>query len=352
MQTPEPMLNLYEQIVNSLNSGVIAIDRDGQVILANPAAASYLDIAPHELQTGILLASVPNAGPLAAVLHEVMRSGESISRHEITLPLPSGVVKQIGLSASVHEGPEPLNGVIVLVTDMTERMRLERSAELNRQLAALGELTAGVVHELRNPVSVISGMAELLIRKLDPADERLGAANTILREASALEKSISQFLGFARPFELQKARCTPAAIIDRTVQLCRRRAEHKGVALEATRAPDLALHADMYRVAQALSNVINNAIEAVSRGGWVRINTVLDETHLVFTILDDGPGIHISAGEDLFAPFFTKKEAGTGLGLTIAHRIIAAHEGSISYGNRTEGGACFTVRIPVKSPVR
>ena len=343
------MLDLYEQIVNSLSSGVIAVDHQGIVIMSNPAAVAYLGVRTDELRPGAPLNQVRNAEPLAAVLHEVMASGESLSRHEITLSLSNGGVKRIGLSASVHKGPAPLRGVIVLFTDMTERLRLERSAELNRQLAALGELTAGVVHELRNPVSVISGMAELLIRKLDPEDERQGAAHTILREASALERSISQFLGFARPFELQRDACAAAAIVERTVQLCRRRAEHKGVTIETKVDPELRLHADSYRVAQALSNIINNAIDAVPRGGRVSLHAVQAQDHIQFEIADDGPGIHLLPGEDLFTPFFTKKEGGTGLGLTIAHRIITAHCGSLSYGNRREGGASFTVRLPIEN---
>ena len=343
------MLDLYEQIVNSLGSGVIALDLDGKIIMANPAAAAYLAVDPSALAPGTALTEVPNAEPLAAVLFHITQSGEPISRHEVTLALPNGVVKQIGLSASVHTEEQALNGIIVLFTDMTERVRLERSAELNRQLAALGELTAGVVHELRNPVSIISGMAELLIRKLDPEDERQNAANTILREASALERLISQFLGFARPFELQRGKCTADAIVDRTLQLCRRRAERKQVTLDAESPANIRVHADLYRVAQALSNIANNAIDAVPKGGRVSIHAMSDDEVVVFEIADNGPGIELQPGEDVFRPFFTKKEGGTGLGLTIAHRIVAAHQGTVSFGSGAGGGACFTVRIPINS---
>ncbi len=344
------MLNLYEQIVNNLGSGVIALDRAGRIVMANPAAAAYLDVDPSALAPGTALDDVPNATPLADVLASVTDSGEPISRHEVTLALPSGVVKQIGLSASVHAGEESLNGIIVLFTDMTERVRLERSAELNRQLAALGELTAGVVHELRNPVSIISGMAELLIRKLDPEDERLNAAQTILRETSALERLISQFLGFARPFELQRGKCTADAIVERTVQLCRRRAEQKKVTIETKCPLDIKIHADLYRVAQSLSNIANNAIEAVGRDGRVSIRVEASDDDVLFTIADNGPGIKLQPGEDVFRPFFTKKEGGTGLGLTIAHRIIAAHGGTVSFENGLDGGARFSILMPVAPP--
>lgn len=340
------MLDLYEQIVNSLGSGVIALDPLGRIIMANPAAATYLDVGSSALAPGTSLADVPNAEPLATVLLEVIESGQSISRHEVTLALPNGIVKQIGMSASVHTEREALNGIIVLFTDMTERIRLERSAELNRQLAALGELTAGVVHELRNPVSIISGMAELLIRKIDPEDDRMNAAQTILRETADLERLISQFLGFARPFELQRGKCTADAIVDRTVQLCARRAEMKGVNLQGHCPANIRIHADLYRVAQALSNIANNAIEAVPPKGNVVIRVYPEESEVLFEIEDNGPGITLQPGEDVFRPFFTKKEGGTGLGLTIAHRIIAAHDGTVSFDKCDGGGTCFQVRLP------
>lgn len=341
------MQDLNEQIINSLSSGVIAVDRAGRIITGNPAAFEFLGVSPESLGTGAKLDDIPHAQPLADVLANIMRSGQAVSRHEITLSFPNGVIKQIGLSASLHRGPSPFDGVIVLFTDMTERLRLERSAELNRQLAALGELTAGVVHELRNPVSVISGLAELLVRKLEPGDSRREAAQTILRETRELERSISQFLGFARPFELQIGNCAPTDIVDRTVQLCRRRAEHNNVRINSTTGADLPpIRADLYRFAQALSNIVNNAIDAEPNGGTVVLNAYDDTDALVFEVLDHGPGIRLRPGEDLFAPFFTTKEGGTGLGLTIAHRIITAHNGTVSYANRPQGGAGFTIRLP------
>ncbi|MDZ4859582.1 MAG: ATP-binding protein [Candidatus Hydrogenedentes bacterium] len=341
------MRDLNEEIIQSLSSGVIAVDRAGAIITVNAAACEFLGANQGALNAGVRLADIPHAEPLANLLEEIMRKGQTVSRHEIMLNCPGGEVKQIGLSAALHRGPTPFDGVVVLFTDMTERLRLERSAELNRQLAALGELTAGVVHELRNPVSVISGLAELLIRKLEPGDGKHDAAQTILREARELERSISQFLGFARPFELQMANCSPTDIVDRTVQLCRRKAEHNSIEIESSSfEPAPAIRADLLRVAQALSNIVNNAIDAVPAGGKVSLRASNDGDKIVFEVLDNGPGINLRPGEDLFAPFFTTKEGGTGLGLTIAHRIITAHGGLVSYDNRPEGGASFIVRLP------
>ncbi len=342
-----------QQIIDSFTSGVIAVDADGAVVTANRTACEHLHTKGDQLHPGVRLDNLPFLGPLADVFHEVSRTQAPLLRKEIALKLPDGERKEIGLSASLLEGPDPFNGVIFLFIDMTERRRLERAAELNRQLAALGELTTGVVHELRNPVSVISGMAELLMRKLDQDDDRRKTADAIFREAAHIERSISQFLGFAHPFQLSPARRHPQKIGERAFLLCQRRAETKSVELSLAcddGVPEMS--ADLELVAQALANIINNAIDAVPQDGTValHISSDLDESgdgEIVFEITDNGPGIHLEEGESLFTPFFTKKEAGTGLGLTIVHRTVAAHRGSVRYANRLEGGAQFVVRLPI-----
>jgi signal transduction histidine kinase len=302
-----------------------------------------------DLHVGTSLHDLPEASPFLEVVREIMISRRPLSRREIRLTTHDGARKEIGLSASLLEGPREFNGVIFLFTDMTERRALERSAELNRQLAQIGELTAGVVHELRNPVSVVSGMAELLLRKLEPADERREIADTIYQEARQLEESISQFLGFARPFDLEISYCSPEAVVRRAVQLCERQAEKKTARLESLLEDNLPqMRADVGRAAQAIANLISNAIDAVGANGWVRVSARRDDAAIVFEVMDDGPGIELSPNEDLFSPFFTKKEGGTGLGLSIVHRIITAHGGAVAYVNRPEGGACFTVRMPIE----
>lgn len=340
----------HEQIIESLTSGVLALDAQGVVITINEAARAFLGAGKETLHVGSRLDNVPEAGPLLEVFSEVSRSGAPVSRREITLPLPGGAQKELGLSASLLAGPAAFNGVIFLFTDLTEWRRLERAAELNRQLAALGELTAGIVHELRSPVSVISGMAELLLRKLGSDDDRRGAVEAILREAASLERTISQFLGLARPQAIHRKTCKPQDIMSRAVQFCQHHAQGKAVRLEYSCEPDLPpVYVDGERVAQAVANIVGNGVDAVPPGGLVALRVYHDADDLVFEIVDNGPGIHLQPGESLFAPFFTQKEAGTGLGLTISHRTITLHDGSITYANRSEGGARFELRIPLRA---
>ncbi len=341
---------LGEQVLESLSSGLIAVNRQRQIVAVNRSAAHHLAVAPSRLAEGMVIDAIESAEFFGALFDEVKCGGGPLVRREIALVSPQGVRKEIGISAAPLEGPEAFNGVIFLFTDITERRNLERAAELNRQLAALGELTAGVVHELRSPVSAISGLAEIMMRKL-PQDEDLHeAAKTIFEEAANLERSIARFLGFARPFDLEPSFCNAEEIVDRVIKLSERRAAGKQVMLTTHLAEDLpGLRADSSRVAQALANIVNNAIDAVDIEGQVTVSVRCIADMMIFEVCDNGPGIHLAPGEDLFTPFFTKKEAGTGLGLPIAHRIVTAHGGTIGFQNLPEAGALFQVKLPLSS---
>lgn len=335
-------------ILNHLPSGIVVLDQDGVLRLANAAAARFLGDVMADLTVGTSWKTVPGAEPLLAVFDEVRTTGRVLQRREILFEIPERGEKSLGLSAAPLTEHETLWGVIFLFTDLTDVRKSERAAALTRQLATLGELTAGVVHELRNPISVISGMAELLLRKLDSRDECRETAETILRESIGLERAISQFLAFAKPYDPEKTRCHPDDIARRALQFCRRRAQHKNVSVEYYPQGELPhLFVDADRIAQALGNILTNAVDAVSEGGNVQLRAAKEDEYFLFEVLDNGPGIHLHPGEDLFTPFFTQKEGGTGLGLTIAHRIVTAHRGSITYANRKDGGARFELRLPL-----
>jgi len=336
----------HVDILQSLSSGVIALDSAGRVITANSAARGHLNLPPESLPDGVDFHSIEGAAQFQEIIEEVRHTGGAISRREVTIQTPQGR-KVIGVSASPIQGEIGYNGVIFLFVDLTEVQALKRAAELNRQLAQIGELTAGVVHELRNPLSVISGMSELLIRKLGDGHEDLDKVKAIFEEANQLESLIAHFLSFARPYEVETVPCSAEEILNRAVFLCKRLASERGVELKVN-APSTApvLYADEGKVALALSNIIRNAVEAVARGGKVWIALEASNADVVYRVEDNGPGIHLSEGEDLFRAFLTKKEGGTGLGLAIVHRMITAHGGRVTYGNRDAGGACFEVSLP------
>lgn len=341
------MSYLHEQIIEGLTSGIIGVDADGVIVAANTAAGKFLNVDADNSLIGGKLIELRAAAPIAEVMVEVLATGRAISRRVVQLEIGNGSVREIGLSASPLGGSDSPTGVALLFTDMTERRELERIEKLNNQLITLGELTAGVVHELRNPVSVISGMAELLMRGMDENAQGYTAAKTILNEAAQIEESIAQFLGMAKPFNMTPGKCSPDEAALRAIQLCQRNSSEKGVEVVYSPQESLpVLYADAERISQALGNLLTNAIDAVDRGGRVTLTVREDTQQIVFEVSDNGPGIDLAPGEDVFKPFFTTKEGGTGLGLPIVKRIVSAHGGAVTYENTEDGGARFILRIP------
>jgi two-component system, NtrC family, sensor histidine kinase AtoS len=342
--------SIHDQIISSLTSGVLAVDATGEIITANPAAARHLNLTCDALAPGTSLSQIDGVTPLVDLLEEMRDSQASVSRREVVLDA-KGEPKVLGITTSLLQGAAPFNGVIFLFIELTKLRRLEKSANLNKQLAQIGELTAGVVHELRNPLSVISGMAELIGRKTEAGDGNHEKATTIHTEARQMELLIAQFLNFAKPFELTTAVCKPGDIAARAAELNLPLAAHREVKVESARALPLpAILADAPKLSQAVTNILRNAIEVSPEGSTVNLRTTASEGYICFRIDDEGPGIHLEEGDDLFSAFFTKKEGGTGLGLSITHRIVTAHEGEVKYGNNDAGGAYFEITIPTELP--
>lgn len=347
--TPGPR-SYHEQIVSSMSSGVLCVDRSGTVVTVNPAAHRVLDIDFSQIYPGSHLENIPGMEMFFELLGELSVTLEPVSRREFVQQPPSGR-RILGVTASLLEGPEEFNGAIFLFSDITLVRELERSAALNRQLAQIGELTAGVVHELRNPLSVITGMAELLSRGLNEEPKLKKRADAIQEEAFHLEKLISKFLSFAKPFDVQRSPCAPISLVARSTQLCDRLATERGVTIRRDCSDTLPpIFVDQSKMAQALSNLVRNAIEAMQQGGSVTLAATETNGAVIFRVSDTGPGIHLEEGEDLFSPFFSKKQDGTGLGLSIVHRIVLAHGGLVTFGNNEAGGAYFDVSIPTEEP--
>lgn len=339
----------YEAFLDSLGSGLLALDKKGVVITANRAAAAHLGVSEADLEVGKPLSALACARPFLKALGDVIDQGQSIQRRDATVSLDGGLQKEIGFSAYAMKGPVNVEGAIFVFTDMTERRKLERAAELDRQLASLGELTAGVVHELRNPLSVISGMAELLMRQTDLDDRRHKNAAIILNETRACERFINDFLSLANPYDLEPKPVQPRAILERVLTLCQVRAQARNISIAPRCEEDAPMvWADLDKMSRAIANIVMNAVEASPDGGGVTLGVRQEGSTLLFEVVDQGPGIHLERGENLFTPFFSKKEGGTGLGLSIAHRIVTAHRGAINYSNPAEGGARFSVRLPIE----
>lgn len=221
-------------------------------------------------------------------------------------------------------------------------------AELHRaaRLSALGELVAGVAHEVRNPLASLLGTAEIFLDDYPPGHERHRMAELNLEEVKRLEGIVDRFLAFAKPPKPQHAAADANQIIERLSSLAESTARKKGVSLvfERPDRPNILVDAD--QILQMLLNLVLNAIEASPQGAAITLGAVCSDDGCEWTIDDAGPGVPEEDRERIFDPFYTSRPEGSGLGLSIAIRIVEGHGGTINYMQSPQGGARFVVRLP------
>ncbi len=280
------------------------------------------------------------------------------------------------LTRDVTDRERELGAIIAAYNEVTERLkeshdrlqgemkrlRLEladKNRELARRerLAALGEMAAGLAHEIRNPLGGIQLFACLLARDLADRPRELALVQKIAKGVRSLEALVSDILAFAGQAAPRFQTVHLPRLLDETLELARAAFEKHGATVHAVfpageRADGMEIEADPSQLQQALLNLLQNAAEAVPGGGHVDVVVRTEGADRVCIVVqDDGGGIPPELLGHIFNPFFTTKDRGTGLGLAIVHRIVEAHSGSIRAANRETGGAVFTVSLPRRRPV-
>jgi signal transduction histidine kinase len=233
-----------------------------------------------------------------------------------------------------------------LRNDLAEK---NRELERRNRLAALGEMAAGMAHEIRNPLGGIQLCASMLAKDLAEQPQSLGLVNKISTGVSHLERLVSQVLQFTRHMTANIEETDAAGVIDQAIELASPTFASLGVKCEADGARPLQRRVDPLLLGQAALNLLLNAAEAIGGPGTVSVRWSAggrnENKRLCLVISDSGPGIPPAILDKIFNPFFTTKDTGTGLGLAIVHRIVEAHDGAISVRNVNGGGAEFELRI-------
>jgi PAS domain S-box-containing protein len=344
--------DLYRGVVDSVNEMMIATGPEGTVEFANRYALSKLGLSAREIRGRDFVA-------LAAMEEERSRLKRVMDRQDgsrITVRMPAragtAVVRWTFASLTHMDGIAMLLAVGV---DETERIDLERRTARTEALAAMATLTAGLAHEIRNPLNAAQLQLELLSRaasRLGDAEHggRIGERVTIVKsELSRLATMLDDFLKLARPTHIEKEPFELLALVDEVVQLEGPLAHVVGVQMGVVPgAARYDLVGDRDRVKQVLVNLLNNSIEAMQRVGGGLVTIELEHVHgeVHVRVVDTGPGIPADTAKHIFEPFFTTKEAGTGLGLAIVKKIVEVHGGSVAI-EASENGTVAAFTLPL-----
>jgi nitrogen-specific signal transduction histidine kinase len=339
-------------IFTTLRSGVLAINHDGALLLLNPTGSTILAVDPEHAQ-GRPYADVFSSHPqLVEFLSDALRVNTVLDRAEIQLHSPRHMT--LGLTAAPLPSPTG-GGTVVLFKDLTQVERMEEQTQLKERLAALGQMAAGLAHEMRNPLASIKVSVGLLRKTLaaDPdIDKKL---RSIMGDLQRLNQSVTDCLAFARPIRLEPKYVQINEVIEKvlnqTVLL-----EHT-YPFEVVRRFDADLPktwVDPQQLENVFFNLINNAIDAVrQRHGRIIISTGVKrgagngQDELDTTIADNGEGIPPDRLGKVFMPFFTTKGKGSGLGLANAKKILDHLHGTIQVTSEPGVGTRFSVRIPM-----
>jgi two-component system sensor histidine kinase PilS (NtrC family) len=334
------MTALNESIVQSVTSGLLTLDRRGRVTFLNRAGEHITGLARHAVvgQPGDRWFPPPGG----------------TRRDEVDFVRSDGERRLLGYSLFPLRGREGAEaGTAVIFQDLTDLRAMEETVQRSKRLADLGQVAAGLAHELRNPLASISGCVELLrgAGGLTGEDQRM--LGIVLRETGRLDQLLTRFLAFSRPTPPDARPTDLAVVAGETLDVFAADPAAAGLVLERVLAPSPAT-CDPDQLRQVLWNLLSNAAHAIReerRGGRIRVGCAPErDGGATLCVEDDGPGLPAEVAARIFTPFFTTRPQGTGLGLAVVQRIVDAHRGRVAFEPAPAGGARFVVRLPGVTP--
>ena len=338
-------------VVDSLTSGLATTDMSGTVVTCNRAAQAITGIPPGEAigQAATSVLQLPVA--LDGLFGPPERRPKQ-TRVEYGYTRRDGRQIELGLSAAPLMTPRGETGFILTFQDVTESRKLEREARVQQRLAAVGEMAAGIAHEIRNPLASMSGSIQILRQELPLTDEQGQLMDIVIRESERLNETIRSFLAYAKPQRQSMRHMDVRQVLTDTARLLQNSPERADGHRIAVDVPSEAVQfqADEGQIRQIVWNLATNGLRAMPGGGTLRLAVTPpsdDAPFVVVSVADEGVGIGPEEMDGIFQPFRGGFDRGSGLGLSIVHRIVTDYSGEVRVSSTKGAGTTVFVRFPV-----
>jgi two-component system sensor histidine kinase PilS (NtrC family) len=346
----EELKQLNSLIVSTLDSGLITINQRGNIRVFNQTASEITGVAQIDAYDKPLENLLPELGPLSELLGKH-------NKDELIYTDRAGNCRILTITtAPFRDSDGNTTGAVIDIQDVTRIREMESQLKKTDRLAAIGELSARIAHEIRNPLASISGSVQLISQSDMVPEKDRKLLDIVQRETERLDCLLGDFLHYARPTPPTRCWFCPKSLIDELMQLLRVNKRFSGIEIHNKTPGGKEIYADRDQFRQVIWNLLLNAAEAITESGTVVLESRYTEptpddsgekTLLEVSVSDNGSGISPHNMGMIFEPFFTTKNGGSGLGLAMVYRIIEAHGGNISVENVVPYGTCFRFRLPV-----
>lgn len=342
----ETIRDQMQLVVRNLSERILLLDREQRVLLASPEAERLLGKGAGQLRGRRLADSFPATHPLVRLTREAFLRCQSI-KQVVGLPVPGEEGAQpVDVSWQLFEERGKAAGALVTLRDFATLQQLETQLDFATKLGALNRITAGVAHEVKNPLHAMVLHLELLKGKLTAGQDPSSHIDILTTEVMRLTRVVQTFLDFTRPVELKPMELDANTLVREVVLLAAdARAQGVDIVEEYGNGP-LQIKGDSDLLKQALLNIVINGCQAMPEGGQLRVRTERENGHVRITISDQGPGISPEAREKIFNLYYTTKPKGSGIGLAQVFRAVQLHNGQIHVESRNGQGASFQLSLP------
>ncbi len=357
LEAPGPTLRtsqkLFALLVDQMDGDILVLDENGLILDVNRYAAEARGMSRAQLtgrhcaDSEIPMPFCPNSEP-DNPFFAARRSGKQAEQMlcEVT---PSGRMRYV--QASCYPVPGAFGSALQYLyirRDVTEREHLEQRLQQSEKMAAIGELSTYMAHEIRNPLFSIGGFANALLRAPALSDAAREKARIIYEESRRLDEILTNILNFARPTAQELSEFDPGAVARQTVELMTIGSEERGIKVVLEIEPHLPkASGNAENLKQCLINLVKNALEAMAEGGALTLRASRDNSQVRITVEDTGAGIPVEIQDKIFSPFFTTKSRGSGLGLAMTRKVISDMGGKLSLESAEGQGTRITLFVPV-----